>query len=49
VAIGELVESGPSWQYEIEDGRWIPKNDPRRFPDWAPNLPGTAGAAPCAI
>ncbi len=44
-----LVESGPSWTYDIEEGRWVPRDDPREFPAWAPRLPGTAGAAPCAI
>jgi selenocysteine lyase/cysteine desulfurase len=47
--VRQLVESGPSWDYEIENGRWVPVDDPRGFPEWAPNVPGTAGAAPCVI
>ncbi|MCU1558097.1 MAG: cysteine desulfurase [Microbacteriaceae bacterium] len=44
-----LLEGGPRWGYEVEEGRWVPRDDPRAFPAWAPKLPGTAGAAPCAI
>jgi selenocysteine lyase/cysteine desulfurase len=44
-----LLESGPQSTYDIEEGRWVPHDDPRAFPTWAPKLPGTAGAAPCAI
>ncbi|ABY23115.1 cysteine desulfurase [Renibacterium salmoninarum ATCC 33209] len=43
-----MVEQGPSWDYVVDAGRWVPANDSRVFPDWAPNTHGTAGAAPCA-
>lgn len=47
--IRALVEDGPQWGYEVEDGRWVPADDPRAFPAWAPRLRGTAGAAPCVV
>jgi hypothetical protein len=31
----------------VDAGRWVPANDARTYPHWAPNTPGTAGAAPC--
>jgi hypothetical protein len=31
----------------VDAGRWVPANDSRTYPEWAPNTPGTAGAAPC--
>ncbi|WP_285725366.1 aminotransferase class V-fold PLP-dependent enzyme [Psychromicrobium xiongbiense] len=45
--VRSLVADGPRWDYVVDAGRWIPANDARSFPDWAPNTPGTAGAAPC--
>jgi hypothetical protein len=33
----------------VDAGRWVPSNDTRSYPHWAPNTPGTAGAAPCAV
>ncbi|WP_394938761.1 aminotransferase class V-fold PLP-dependent enzyme [Psychromicrobium sp. YIM B11713] len=47
--ISQLVEDGPQGDYLIESGRWVPVNDFRVFPSWAPNTPGTAGAAPCIV
>ncbi|WP_427018552.1 aminotransferase class V-fold PLP-dependent enzyme [Pseudarthrobacter sp. P1] len=47
--VAALVESGLGWDYVVDSGRWVPANDARRYPDWAPNTPGTAGAAPCTI
>ncbi len=45
--ITTLLRDGMSWDYVIDSGRWVPANDNRSYPDWAPNTPGTAGAAPC--
>lgn len=45
--VRELLGPGPQWDYVIDADRWVPVHDPRSFPAWAPNLPGTAGAAPC--
>lgn len=47
--VRELVERGLRLDYAVDAGRWVPVDDSRPFPDWAPNLPGTAGAAPCAV
>ncbi|WP_026555459.1 aminotransferase class V-fold PLP-dependent enzyme [Arthrobacter sp. 35W] len=47
--IAALVESGLGWDYVVDSGRWVPANDTRQYPAWAPNTPGTAGAAPCTI
>ncbi|WP_426996280.1 aminotransferase class V-fold PLP-dependent enzyme [Pseudarthrobacter sp. N5] len=44
----ELRQTGLGWDYVVDSGRWIPANDTRSYPDWAPNTPGTAGAAPCS-
>lgn len=46
--IRALLESGLGWDYVVDAGRWVPADDGRRFPEWAPNTPGTAGAAPCS-
>src|SRR6476620_11469838 len=45
--IDELRRTGLGWDYVVDSGRWVPTNDTRSYPDWAPNTPGTAGAAPC--
>ncbi|MDO5751511.1 aminotransferase class V-fold PLP-dependent enzyme [Arthrobacter sp.] len=46
--ISALLRDGLKWDYVVDAGRWVPANDNRIYPDWAPNTPGTAGAAPCA-
>ena len=45
--IAELRHTGLGWDYVVDAGRWVPANDSRTYPEWAPNTPGTAGAAPC--
>ncbi|WP_104136283.1 aminotransferase class V-fold PLP-dependent enzyme [Arthrobacter sp. ZGTC131] len=45
--IEELRRTGLGWDYVVDSGRWVPANDTRSYPEWAPNTPGTAGAAPC--
>lgn len=45
--IASLLENGLGWDYVVDAGRWVPTADKREFPKWAPNTPGTAGAAPC--
>jgi selenocysteine lyase/cysteine desulfurase len=45
--IQELRRTGLGWDYVVDAGRWVPSNDTRSYPHWAPNTPGTAGAAPC--
>jgi selenocysteine lyase/cysteine desulfurase len=45
--IRDLRSKGLGWDYVVDAGRWVPANDNRTYPDWAPNTPGTAGAAPC--
>ncbi|WP_207344064.1 aminotransferase class V-fold PLP-dependent enzyme [Arthrobacter sp. E3] len=45
--IAALLRDGLKWDYVVDAGRWVPANDNRVYPDWAPNTPGTAGAAPC--
>jgi selenocysteine lyase/cysteine desulfurase len=47
--IQELRQTGLGWDYVVDAGRWVPSNDNRSYPHWAPNTPGTAGAAPCAV
>ncbi|WP_314323471.1 aminotransferase class V-fold PLP-dependent enzyme [Paenarthrobacter ilicis] len=47
--IEALTVDGLGWDYVVDEGRWVPANDHRSYPDWAPNTPGTAGAAPCTI
>ncbi|GAA5229504.1 aminotransferase class V-fold PLP-dependent enzyme [Arthrobacter cryoconiti] len=42
-----LLGEGLGADYVIDAGRWVPANDTRSYPSWAPNTPGTAGAAPC--
>jgi len=44
---GALRQTGLGWDYVVDAGRWVPSNDTRSYPHWAPNTPGTAGAAPC--
>ncbi|MCH6469705.1 aminotransferase class V-fold PLP-dependent enzyme [Sinomonas terrae] len=44
-----LVERGLGLDYAVDVGRWVPVPDSRPFPAWAPNTPGTAGAAPCSV
>ena len=46
--IRQLRERGLGWDYVVDAGRWVPANDQRSYPHWAPNTPGTAGAAPCS-
>ena len=43
----QLRLTGLGWDYVVDAGRWVPANDTRTYPHWAPNTPGTAGAAPC--
>ncbi|HET8879972.1 MAG TPA: aminotransferase class V-fold PLP-dependent enzyme, partial [Arthrobacter sp.] len=43
----QLRQQGLGWDYVVDAGRWVPANDTRSYPHWAPNTPGTAGAAPC--
>ncbi len=45
--IAALLRDGLGWDYVVDAGRWVPANDNRQYPAWAPNTPGTAGAAPC--
>jgi hypothetical protein len=47
--IHELRRTGLGWDYVVDAGRWVPSNDHRSYPHWAPNTPGTAGAAPCTL
>ncbi|NYE94855.1 selenocysteine lyase/cysteine desulfurase [Psychromicrobium silvestre] len=47
--VNKLIAEGPTGDYVVESGRWVPVNDFRAFPQWAPNTPGTAGAAPCSV
>ncbi|MBN9128477.1 MAG: aminotransferase class V-fold PLP-dependent enzyme [Paenarthrobacter ureafaciens] len=47
--IRQLKTTGLGWDYVVDEGRWIPANDHRSYPEWAPNTPGTAGAAPCTV
>ena len=48
-AVRQLVEAGLGIDYAVDAGRWVPARDTRPFPAWAPNTPGTAGAAPCSL
>ncbi|NKX50411.1 cysteine desulfurase, partial [Arthrobacter deserti] len=41
-----LLREGLRLDYLIECGRWVLAQESRPFPDWAPVMPGTAGAAP---
>lgn len=45
--VEQLTERGLGLDYTVDEGRWVPAHDTRPFPAWAPNTPGTAGAAPC--
>ncbi|MDQ0755799.1 aminotransferase class V-fold PLP-dependent enzyme [Arthrobacter sp. B3I4] len=45
----ELRRNGLGSDYVVAAGRWVPANDTRSYPHWAPNTPGTAGAAPCIL
>ena len=45
--VSTLLTHGLGWDYVVDAGRWVPANDGRSYPLWAPNTPGTAGAAPC--
>lgn len=47
--IEALRRNGLGWDYVVDSGRWVPANDSRTYPHWAPNTPGTAGAAPCSV
>ncbi|AOT05138.1 aminotransferase class V-fold PLP-dependent enzyme [Arthrobacter sp. U41] len=47
--IQDLRRTGLGWDYVVDAGRWVPSNDTRSYPHWAPNTPGTAGAAPCTL
>lgn len=46
--VAALLRDGLGWDYVVDAGRWVPANDSRSYPSWAPNTPGTAGAAPCS-
>ncbi len=46
-AIAQLVQQGPSWQYDRRDGGWFPTPDPRQLPHWA-GLASGVGVAPCS-
>ncbi|MBW4094741.1 MAG: aminotransferase class V-fold PLP-dependent enzyme [Acidobacteria bacterium] len=46
--VAELLANGLTADYVVDTGRWVPAVDNRPFPAWAPNSPGTAGAAPCS-
>ncbi|RAN79397.1 cysteine desulfurase [Bacillus sp. SRB_336] len=46
--VAALLSGGLGWDYVVDAGRWVPANDSRSYPEWAPNTPGTAGAAPCS-
>ncbi len=46
--VATLLGAGLGWDYVVDAGRWVPAGDSRSYPSWAPNTPGTAGAAPCA-
>ena len=48
-ALRTLRRDGLGWDYVVDAGRWVPANDTRSYPHWAPNTPGTAGAAPCTL
>lgn len=45
--LAHLLDNGLGRDYVVDAGRWVPAVETRTFPDWAPNTPGTAGAAPC--
>ncbi|NKX54514.1 aminotransferase class V-fold PLP-dependent enzyme [Arthrobacter mobilis] len=45
----ELQHEGLRHDYVVECERWVPAAETRPFPDWAPAMPGTAGAAPAGI
>lgn len=45
-AVSTLVETGPSWGYEEDNGWWNPVPDPRPFPDLADGAAGVG--SPCA-
>ncbi|POH59934.1 aminotransferase class V-fold PLP-dependent enzyme [Arthrobacter glacialis] len=45
--VSALLRDGLGWDYVVDAGRWVPADDNRAYPHWAPNTPGTAGAAPC--
>ncbi|MHA7175587.1 aminotransferase class V-fold PLP-dependent enzyme [Arthrobacter sp. Sr24] len=45
--VAALLREGLGWDYVVDAGRWVPASDDRSYPQWAPNTPGTAGAAPC--
>ncbi|MDD1477090.1 aminotransferase class V-fold PLP-dependent enzyme [Arthrobacter sp. H16F315] len=47
--VRQLLGNGLGWDYVVDAGRWVPSNDTRSYPHWAPNTPGTAGAAPCTL
>ncbi len=38
--IQELRRTGLGWDYVVDAGRWVPSNDTRSYPHWAPNTPG---------
>ncbi|MCZ2402472.1 aminotransferase class V-fold PLP-dependent enzyme [Paenarthrobacter sp. Z7-10] len=46
--VATLLESGLGCDYIVDSGRWVPAVDQREYPEWSPNTPGTAGAAPCS-
>ncbi|PYI68631.1 cysteine desulfurase [Arthrobacter livingstonensis] len=46
--VATLLRGGLGSDYMVAEGRWVPANDSRTYPSWAPNTPGTAGAAPCS-
>ena len=46
--VASLLREGLRADYVVDAGRWVPAHDSRAYPSWAPNTPGTAGAAPCS-
>jgi selenocysteine lyase/cysteine desulfurase len=44
--VDALLREGLGQDYVIEHDRWVPALETRPFPEWAPPMPGTAGAAP---
>ncbi|GAA4025990.1 aminotransferase class V-fold PLP-dependent enzyme [Allokutzneria multivorans] len=37
-ALRRIVADGPKWEYELVDGRWTPRNDPRPLPPFLADL-----------
>ncbi|WP_235480254.1 aminotransferase class V-fold PLP-dependent enzyme [Leifsonia sp. Leaf264] len=47
-ALTLFLANGPVWRYELVDGQWVPLDDARPRPDWAPALDTTAVRFGCA-